>query len=476
MATNELALRFTESKYATRSEVSKELKMSLIDNIWSNILNYRSNFNKYLTIRTIDKKQFLLCLCPSISSEISNLDSRLMKLQADFLKLNIDSSNRVFLENTLLINCLKKIVKKHDLNVDDTFLKGLIRGDIKECPKQNFILSAYLRGINFIKENNSAPLNIDYFAELYSRFTGNDELTSFYRTVDENNPINKVLIDRIYTSAPASLIDSLMTGLFAFLSTSNLSLTTKALVAYYYINYIKPFDNYSDEIGILFAKAILNNNSASEIAVYIPLEELLYEDAANVERIFFEVQKTGDITYFGDYFIKFLKRCYEYLTEKLVLTDVNELRDDFYKADDTQEIVEEVPTIKEEVEKEVVITKTEQVSKPVETNKETIVINKNIGTTSEIAVSYIPPVLDEKQAYRLQEHLLELEPSMKKGEAYFYARHCTLGKRYTIQQYKKALKCAYETARTSMEHLVELGYYRKETVKNKFVYTPNKVN
>ena len=90
----------------------------------------------------------------------------------------------------------------------------------------------------------------------------------------------------------------------------------------------------------------------------------------------------------------------------------------------------------------------------------------------EIAVSYIPPVLDERSACRLEEHLLELDPSMKRGEAHFYARHCTLGKRYTIQQYKRSIGCAYETARTSMDHLVAMGYYRKEMVKNKNVYTP----
>ena len=67
-----------------------------------------------------------------------------------------------------------------------------------------------------------------------------------------------------------------------------------------------------------------------------------------------------------------------------------------------------------------------------------------------------------------------MDPSLKKGEAYFYARHCTMHMNYTIAQYKKALGCAYETARTSMEHLVELHYYEKAQVKNKFVYTPIK--
>ena len=90
----------------------------------------------------------------------------------------------------------------------------------------------------------------------------------------------------------------------------------------------------------------------------------------------------------------------------------------------------------------------------------------------QIAVSYIPPAIDEKQALRLEQHLLELDPSLRKHEAKFYARHCTLGKSYTIAQYKRMIGCVYETARTAMDHLVELGYYRKDSSNKKFIYTP----
>ena len=61
---------------------------------------------------------------------------------------------------------------------------------------------------------------------------------------------------------------------------------------------------------------------------------------------------------------------------------------------------------------------------------------------------------------------------LRKTQAHFYARHCSLGKYYTIQQFKKMEKVVYETARTSMDMLAKLGYYKKEQIKNKFVYTP----
>ena len=49
MANNELAIRFTEESYATKSDVSRELGLTLVDNIWSNILKYRSTYYRYLS-------------------------------------------------------------------------------------------------------------------------------------------------------------------------------------------------------------------------------------------------------------------------------------------------------------------------------------------------------------------------------------------------------------------------------------------
>ena len=71
---------------------------------------------------------------------------------------------------------------------------------------------------------------------------------------------------------------------------------------------------------------------------------------------------------------------------------------------------------------------------------------------------------------------MEMNPNLSHGQAYFYARHCTIGMYYTVDQYKKCVGCAYETARSSMNNLVLLGYYKKELLKKKFVYLPVKRN
>ncbi|MDD3383192.1 MAG: hypothetical protein PHX46_00070 [Bacilli bacterium] len=92
-----------------------------------------------------------------------------------------------------------------------------------------------------------------------------------------------------------------------------------------------------------------------------------------------------------------------------------------------------------------------------------------MDTNLEIDVSQLDGLDEEEYA----KHLVEMNPLIKYHQAFFFATHRVEGRYYTISQFKQFVDCAYETARTSMDFLVEIGLYRKEQLKNKFVYTPN---
>ena len=108
--------------------------------------------------------------------------------------------------------------------------------------------------------------------------------------------------------------------------------------------------------------------------------------------------------------------------------------------------------------------------------KKPSVAPKRIIDPSELAgtksLSLEPQRLSEREAKEYVLYLLETNPSLNKKQASFLASHCTMGRYYTIQNFKTYAKVAYETARTSMDKLASLGYYEKLQVKNKFVYTP----
>ena len=499
MANNELAIRFTETKYATRSEVGKELKMSIIDSIWSGILSYRSGFNRYLTIKSIEKNQLVVCFCPSISALVNSADMKLIRLMREYSLINVHNGDLNRFEDTCLITGLTHLANKNEIDASESYLRSLIHGDIRDAAPSTRLLPRYLNALNYIKKAYVNAIDVDFLAELYSYLLGTNELTSFYRSTEDTNRENRVLIDRMYTCAPTALIEPMMESLFNFIANSTLSAASKAAIAYYYINYIKPFADYSDEIAVLIAKAILAHEALGEVGVLLPLESLLDENQEEIARLFTEVQKTCDTTYFLNFALKQMERKCDDLLDEIAQLKANAMRRDFYRPEEkkqetTSYVVEQpslfdmsneepeprpeprpAPVVKEEV-KPVEQPKVEPKVEPIiEVKKEepSIKVNEEVEVQAEqIAVSYIPPAIDEKQALRLEQHLLELDPSLRKHEAHFYARHCTLGKSYTIAQYKRMIGCVYETARTAMDHLVELGYYRKDSSNKKFIYTP----
>lgn len=496
MATNELAIRFTEETYATKSEVSRELRMSLIDNIWSNILKYRASYYRYLSLKSIDKNQLMVCYCQAVNNNINVMDAKLLKQMGEYMKINRTNGDLSHFEDMCLINSLHHVARKNDIDISDVHLRSLIQGDMRDLSLDKRILRRYLGALRFIKENYDHEINIDFLADLYSAFTENPELTSFYRTSEDKNPNNRVLIDRIYSSAPVYLIDSLMNSLFSFISTSSLSTVVKAIIVLYFVNYVRPFPSDNEEIALLLSKAVLANGSLSEFGAILPIENLLNLNQENLNKVCVEVQKTNDLTYFVNFILKALDSSIDALNDIKANYTSDILRKDMYREDPEPvatttfvtnvepepgpapaPVVEEPAPAPAPVENPVSPTPAPVMEpvKPIVSPKPAPVPVAPAPVTHELAFSSLPEVLDEKQAARLEEHLLEMDPALKKGEAYFYARHCTMHMHYTIEQYKKALGCAYETARTSMEHLVKLHYYEKALVNNKkFVYTPIK--
>ena len=283
-----------------------------------------------------------------------------------------------------------------------------------------------------------------------------------------------------------------MNSLFSFISTSSLSSVVKAIIVLYFTNYVRPFPSDNEEIALLLAKAVMANGSLSEFGAFLPMENVLNLNQDALNKVCVEVQKTNDLTYFVNFILKALDSSLDALNDIKANYTSDVLKKDMYREDAEPAITTTfvtnaepapAPTVETpaptpkpvEVPPQPAPAPKVEAPKPVPAPKPVEPSVQPAPVSHELAFSAIPEALDEKQASRLEEHLLEMDPSLKKGEAYFYARHCTMHMHYTIEQYKKALGCAYETARTSMEHLVKLHYYEKMLVNNKkFVYTPIK--
>lgn len=78
----------------------------------------------------------------------------------------------------------------------------------------------------------------------------------------------------------------------------------------------------------------------------------------------------------------------------------------------------------------------------------------------------------DEAAIRLMDEvtLIEQYPMLQKESIAFYVQHRKLHHYYTLQDYMSFAKVCYETARYSMEKLVELKWYQKQKIGKKFVY------
>ena len=490
MANTDLAFRFTEEKYASKSEVMKDLNTSLVDNIWANIITYRKQYNQGLGLHSFNKSEYVLCNCQFIISKNAQAEMKLLRVMREISALPED--DYTYLEFQCYQSLLKSVAKNNALDDSDFRMRGVLRNEIKVFDEANQILPHYHEALEYIKKNYVRNVDIDFINTVHSILIGGRE--SLLRSNEDKNAANKVIIDRVYTAAPVGLIEPLLNELCEFINNASFSPIIKSYIAYYYLIMIKPYNEYNEETAALLAKVVIARESMGEVASILPLEHLLVESKDDLAKLYSNSQRYNDLTYFVRYGLDFNENVINQLIDKIVDFKSQSIKEEFY-APEVEEVKPE-PVVEPEPVPQVETTPVQQVKvervvefksepvpapapapaptpEPVKEEKRIVISEvKEEQKLDEIAISYIPRGLDEAEARRLEVHLLELDPSLKKGEARFYARHCTLGKMYTIQQFKQANRCAYETARTGMEHLVELGYYRKEQVKNKFVYTP----
>lgn len=461
MAYLDLAKKFSNDMYATKKDVANELKLASIDNIWINIINYRSFFNTILSLKHITGTAYSICFTPMINDEVSSLERKLSKGMIEYGKLERNNCLNEY-KKVAYHNILSTVAKKYGLTIDDTIISMIVAGTTSVLPPEMIILNRYYQCLKSIEDNPSSEIDDSILADFYANLTGQEELSEFYRKNDVNNLYSKTTIDRIYLGIPANLIDKNMEELFNFIKKSKVSLFSKAVAAFYYFYYVKPFELYNEEIAILLFKKILAFNDLGSSVVSVNFENILLKQD-ELESFIIESQRTCDLTYILNYFVKKSDLMVNNYLDELVDAQKKAIKDEIYTPEDNSFKEEKVENIDNE-------------NLNVEGAATTPIESSPITFSTNVAINNIPTGLSEAEASKLETHLIELDPSLSHSQAYFYARHCTINMKYTILQFKKELGCAYETARSSMDHLVYLGYYRKEMLKNKFIYTPVKKN
>ena len=473
MASSDLTVRFTDEKYASKSEVMKELGTSLVDNIWANILAYRRSHYIKTTLRCIDSSDLLLYKGEGIDSLVSSFEEKISHYISECELFSDDDKLFEQFKLNSTANIISYLSAFHQQEKSEALSRGLVNGSIKPANEVDELL---LRYQNTLDNLSNLEIDEEFILRLHDSLAGRNE---GYRQADDNSINNRVLIDRLYSSAKASYIPLFVNQLVNFIKLSELPLVYKGVISCYYLNLIKPFNNYNEEVSILLLKAILMKEGLGPLIKIVPLEKVLDLPKDELSKMLNDSQRYSDVTYFLYHairaFILGVEEINDYLAmyKGTIMKEECFVEDEVYQDDLLQFVAEPVVTPTIEVKPEPVIEVKKEEPEPVKKEKKVKKANEDLQPTyTGIAINVITPELDEAEAKKLEKQLLELDPLLRKGEAKFYARHCVLGRNYTIQQFKKTNNCAYETARTGMDHLVELGYYRKGAIKNKFIYTP----
>lgn len=502
----DIAIEFTEEKYCTRKEANNIMHGVVTDKMWNNIVNYRNSFNVNVNLKDAEGDVLHICFYPTLSSKCNQIENKFSIILKEYNDLSDVTGDRQHFRLTAFVNALAKVATKNEYSIDEARIKKIIASENPYDDDENHLLN-YTYALNYIEEKYVNNIDELFVNGLLGVLTESRDLTSLYRTEDLVDSDYRSLVGKFYNAAPGVKIASMMNDFYAFVFESKISPINKALISYFYINYVRPFKKYNEEMALLIAKAILAHESLGEAAVIMPLEELLLEKGETNRKVILDVVSDNDLTYFLSPSIFFLERPLAESLSTLSDYSIHSLRSDFYKEDEVvedEEDVKEEPVVVEEAPKEEVKVEEKVEELPKEEEPEFVELFPEVDDVKaeekveevspeaiedvedesedeekddaypELAISSIPNKISEKEASRLEQHLLELDVRLNRKQAHFYARHCTLGMYYTIEQYKKMEKVVYETARTSMELFVELAYYKREKIGKKFFYTPIK--
>lgn len=472
MNNSQLAIKFSNEKYCSKKEVAEAMKTPLIDSIWNSVLEYRSNFSVILPLKHINNTPYSVCITPNMSERLCTIDRKLSKLSTSFEKIK-NPSESAYLKHISYIKILQCVARRYGLKLDDNVIGNIVSGNVSTLSPDLMILNRYYQCLLDIEKNPLTPINDELLSKYYGLLIGTSELNKFYRTEEVQGSMSKTLIGKIYLGVPVNSIESNMQQLYSFLETSHVSMFIRALSAFYFIYYVKPFDEYTEEIATLVMKKVLALNDIGGYSALIDFEDLI-SNKEELENEIIESQKSFDLTYLVDYVLEKADPMLQEMQDALFNAQKSTINFEINQPEE-KNILNKIQSVNH--------SNSESFKNIPSYAENTIPEHKvevqnsggdAIGYNQSIAISNLPTGLNEEEAVRLENHLMELNPSLSRGQAYFYARHCTLGMNYTISQYKKELGCAYETARSSMDHLVYLGYYRKELLKNKYIYTPVK--
>lgn len=527
-------IQFTDDNYSTPEEVRNVVGPLAADSVWNEIILYRSRNKCLIDVSNIANLPYYLTLTEGIKAKLELTEGKIKQFYN--LMSNAQKQAAAY-EKAALLPSLQAISTLEKAEMPELSIKALFNGTYNEKDEKHIpVINYRLTALHFASFPLKAPDDI-FLADAYERLLGHDVMTFYrYEDFDDTFSNRRFLFTgkNVYPYAPCHLIDPFAVSLYDFSQNRSFSSLVRALCSMFLIDQFKPFMDHNASLAALFAKDTLGYEKDDKKAFLVPLEPCLLPSRKLQVAINYS-QTDGDLTYalllMNDVLSAELDKAIKSINELRINVYSKEYRPDeeeirsienlslveetVEEKEEPEPVIEEKPApveekkttsffipdwkkIEEEGKKRMeeeqkakeaaaLAAKTEEVPEP-EPEPEPIAVPaekkpatqekkveiEQIEEAPSYSVSLPANQLSPAEIKEYAQYLIETNPRLSKKQAVFLANHCTVGRYYTVQDFKKSMKVVYETARTSMEKLATEGYYVKAQVKNKFVYTPRK--
>ncbi|MDY6392619.1 MAG: hypothetical protein SPL80_07250 [Bacilli bacterium] len=513
MATvNTLAIKYTDENYVTKQAFFAALGSSLVERLWDNVLSYRASFAAKTNLRTVSQLPFCLTETDVLKAKVQLFVDKLYEWKAAYDKFASLPEEKKKIDRSFLMSALREASDIEGIKISEATLSAMLSGFYQGGVPEQVPILGYR---DFLRLDAGRDFSTceTFFASVYSAMSGTEELVTFYRVNDAT-----VGQGRAGEYAKYNDIESLQDNLEEFVKYDPLNAHAKAFLAMYFVEYVQPFASHNGLLAVALCKKMLDRAGLGTSAYALPLEGLLLR-GNKAKELYLETAKTGDFTYVMLHLIEELYPKLEAMLNELSRTHTEALKREYRSQVHEEEVApspkleevamsapktvpveveaapapsypevplppkqEMIPEEPEEGEEVEILVEEDVEEKPTPAKTEPIRhVNayESVPEVQDISLDsrsvFSPKVsLSDKEVKMAARYIMETHPDISKPQALFYASHCTLGRYYTIQDFKKTMRVAYETARTSMDRLAQAKLYKKLRIKNKYVYTPRK--
>ena len=159
MPTQDIGIRWSEEKYATKDEVRDAYNMSMIDNIWKQIIDYRRLYTKTLDLHNIDRTPYMVVVTQTIQLKVASVERRLSRILVK--THDMKAYGKELFAKRRYAKTIEVLDSNYKTNISQEMVSHLLDEDLSTIPSQYSLIYNYIRTLKYYASGHYTDI-IDY--------------------------------------------------------------------------------------------------------------------------------------------------------------------------------------------------------------------------------------------------------------------------------------------------------------------------